>query len=95
MNSYDRGDQVRLSLTTQVGGADADPTVLTLKIKKPDQTTTSHVYGVDILVIKDATGKYRYDVTLDQSGEWAYRWEATGAVVGAEENAFYVQTGSF
>jgi hypothetical protein len=95
VNSYDRGDQVRLSLTTQVGGAATDPTLLKLLIKDPAGALTTLTYGVDVLIVKDSVGHYRYDLTLPQSGVWAYRWEATGAVVGAEERTFRVERGAF
>lgn len=95
--TYDVGDQTTLSatFTTVSTGAVVDPTTVTLKIKRPGGNETSHVYGTDVNVIKDSTGKYHYVLTLDASGDWYQRWVGTGAVVTAGEKVIRVQKSSF
>jgi hypothetical protein len=72
-----------------------DPSTVTLKIRTPSGTESSHVYGTDVNVIKDSTGKYHYVLTLDAKGDWYQRWIGTGAVVTAGEKVLRVQRSSF
>lgn len=92
MATYDIGDQVRLTATlTDLDGTATDPTAVTLTVRKPDLTATDHTYASGALT-KSGTGVYYRDVTLDQSGNWYYRFAGTGALVVAEEGEFYVRT---
>jgi hypothetical protein len=94
--SYTIGDQSRLSAAfATAAGAAVDPTVVTLKIKTPALTVTSHVYGTDANVIKDSTGNFHYDLTLSQSGTYRYRWEGTGAAICADEASLNVNRSAF
>ena len=85
-NTYDIGDQVRLSVAfTNSAGVATDPTTVTITIRKPDQTTSTPT------ALTSATGTWYTDVTLDQTGNWYYRFAGTGALVAAEEGEFYVR----
>ena len=96
-NSYTLGQNVRCSVvirnvTTQ---ALVDPTTVTFRAKSPNGTLTVHVFGVDPELIKDGVGQYHDDITLNVAGDWYYRWEGTGAHVGACENRMCVRGSEF
>ena len=89
MSTYDKGDKVRLAVVIQVSSADTDPTALILRVKEPDSTiTVSNWPTPSDEIVKDSTGNFHLDVTIAQFGKHHYRWEATGAAVGAEEAGF-------
>lgn len=91
METYDVGDQVRLTATlTDLSGTATDPTAVTLTVRKPDQTATDYTYAAG-QVTRSGTGVYYRDVDIDQAGEWNYRFAGTGALVVAEEGRFYVR----
>ena len=77
------------------GSTPADPTVATIKVRDPAGVETSHVYGVDVNVVKESVGVYHLDQVLDQAGTWFYRGIGTGAVVAAGEKFLRVQPTSF
>ena len=86
---YNVGDQVRLTITIKVAGVLTDPTGLTFQQRNPaDTTTTEFIFGTDAEVVKESTGIYHFDHTIDKSGIWRWRWAATGAAVGAEEGNY-------
>ncbi len=86
MNKYDVGDQVRLSVViANNAGTATDPTTVTCTVRKPDGLAQT------LSASKDSTGNYHADVTIDQQGEWDYRWLGTGSLIVAEEGAFYVR----
>lgn len=88
--SFDIGDAVTVSATfTDRDGAAADPSTVTLRIKKPDDTVT--VVNQGSLTNESAVGAWSYTVTIDQAGQWWVRWEGTGTVTAAEEEMFYVR----
>ncbi len=96
MNSYDLGDQVRLSATfTDVDGAAVDPTVITVKWAAPNGAVTDLTYGVDLNVTQEETGVFYVDFVPDAAGTWAYRWESSGTVTAAAEGAFMVRRSAF
>ena len=75
---------------------DIDPDTVTVKVRSPQGTTTSYAYGTDDEVIKASTGDYYIDYTPSESGEWWYRWEATGTnKTIAVEDYFRVQFSPF
>jgi len=87
---YDVGDDIRLSVTFAVSGTPTDPTTVKLYVRDPSGNEAEYVYADDIT--KDDTGDYHYDVSIDESGVWRYRWEGTGTAAGAEEGSFSVRT---
>ena len=60
-------------------GANVDPATITFRTKDPSHNLSAHVYGVDPDVVKTGTGQYRYDLLLDEAGDWWLRWEGTGS----------------
>ena len=95
-NSYDGGDLVRVSLAfTDENGTDADPTTVRGRFRDPDGAITTYLYGTDAELVKDATGRYHFDVSPATSGEWRYRGEGTGAVQAAAEGRFSVRASAF
>jgi hypothetical protein len=81
-----------VSATFQVGGADTDPTTITVLHRNPSGTLTTWVYGTDAEVVKNATGQYHADIDIDEAGRWWYRWVGTGTAQAAEESSFLIDT---
>ena len=84
---YDKGDKVRLSATFSVSGVNSDPTAVVLKVKDPSSNIATYTYAL-AEITKSATGIYYKDISIDESGEWYYRFEGTGAVEAADESRF-------
>ena len=96
VEAYDKGDRVQFTAAfTNLAGAAADPTTIRFKVKRPDLTETTWVYGTDAQVVRDGVGAYHAEVDFDQSGDWTYRWEGTGAVQSAGERAVIVRASAF
>jgi hypothetical protein len=85
----DLGDIVRLSVNFKVNGILTDPTGVTATVRKPDGTTTAYAYPATI--VKDGVGLYHLDVTVDQSGEWTYKFVGTGTAADVGPGIFYVK----
>jgi hypothetical protein len=92
--TYDKGDLVRLTATFTVSDVNTDPTAVTLKIQDPSGNETTYTYALG-QITKTATGQYRYDLTIDETGYWYYRWEGTGAVVASAEAHLLVRATEF
>lgn len=91
-NTYDKGDLVRLTGTftdTSTPPVNTDPTAVVLRVRNPAGVTSTPT------PTRDSAGVYHYDLSLDTVGEWAYRWEGTGAVTTAEEATLYVRATRF
>ncbi len=92
MNSYDLGDTRRLSAVYTVAANSpiaTDPTTLTFKMREPDGTVTTHVYGDSpASIIKLSTGSYYVDWLLAKVGRHSYRWVGTGAAAEADTGTF-------
>lgn len=92
MNVYQKGDLVRISgVFKDVAGTLIDPGTVTLKVTKPDGTTTTYTYGGSPAVVKDSTGNYHVDASADQTGRWLYTWISTGTGQAAENGEFLVE----
>ena len=86
VNIYDKGDMVRIASNFKdIAGADVDPTTIIFRIKQPDGTVEALTYETDPEVVRDSTGKYHYDLSLDQAGEYQYRVEGLGDVQAASQ----------
>ena len=93
-DQLDIGDKVRLrGVFTDPNDSDAkkDPTAIHLRYRDPSGNLTERTFGVDAELVKEATGIYYEDVTLDESGIWSWKMLGTGAVVAAEETSFEVK----
>ena len=94
VNTYDKGDAVRLKGTFTVSSVLTDPTTVTLKVKDSDGTISTYTYSGGT-VTKLSTGVYYKDVTVSNDGIWYYRFESTGAVAAAGEGSFEVRRSEF
>ena len=91
-NAYDTGDLVRCTGTfTDAAGAAVDPTTVAFKVKDPSANTTTYTYGVDAELVQQAAGIYYLDVSIDETGDWWYRFESTGTGQAGGEDNFYVR----
>lgn len=91
MNTYDIGDLVRIQSTFKnVDGTVVDPTTITFKLKTPDGTVTTYVYGSNAEVVKEGTGIYHVDWSCTQAGQHIYLYVGTGTVQTAEDATFMV-----
>lgn len=77
VESIDRGDTRRLTVTITENGAATDPASLTLTVVAPDATTTTYTYLTGVVIVRDGIGVFHADLTLNQDGLWAYDWRAT------------------
>ena len=87
MAGYVVGQQIRLTATfTTQAGAPVDPTTVVCKVHDANAALSTPA------VVKDSTGVYHSDITITKpAGTWYYRFEGTGAAVGANEASFGVQ----
>lgn len=93
-NVYDVGDRTEISASftdPNSGDEPIDPTTVKVHYKKPDGTVTTKVHGTDVEVVKEDTGDYKIEITLDAAGVWRYRWEGEGAAIAAEEGQLLVR----
>lgn len=89
---YQKGDLARITGNFKnAAGADADPTTVTFKYTNPAGTITTLIYLTDAALVKDSTGNYHVDVSINAAGMWYYRWQGTGAVETAQEGEFCVE----
>ena len=87
------GDRVRLKgVFANLDGAAANPTTVTVKVRKPSGTVTSYTGGS---LTNPTPGEWRCEVDCDIAGSWAFRFEGVGALVAAEESVFDVRTTGF
>lgn len=96
MNQYDVGDLVRVAgVFTDADGVAIDPATVAFKLKKPDRSITTYLYGIDLQLVKDSTGNYRVDISADVKGTYKYRWYSTGNGQAAGESQFEVIKSNF
>lgn len=89
MNTFDIGDRVRMEATFK----DYDDVLTSGTVVCTVRDPSGNEEAVDAEL--ESTGLYYAYVTVDESGTWRYRFEATGAIVGAGENAFVVRKSWF
>lgn len=84
---FDIGDVPRLTARfTDAANAPANPGAVALRIRKPDGTVLTPT------PLSDTIGTWYHDVSVDQSGWWAFRFIGTGANAASEEGRFFVRT---
>lgn len=87
MSNFIVGDVARLSLSiADVAGVPGDPSSLLLVIKSPGGGITTYTSEI----VKDSTGNYHFDLALDSSGSYGYRWQSLGANQGVIEGGIFV-----
>ena len=90
-NSYDLGDLVRLDVAITVSGSYIDPVHLLLLVQTPAGIDHRFVYGETGTFIKEATGRYALNYFVNEMGQYAYRFFASGTAWGAEEKNVVVR----
>lgn len=94
--SFQLGDKVRVAVKfSDLTRTNADPDLVRLRMRAPDGTQSSLVYGASAEVVRDQTGEYHDDVALLSPGEWWFRWEGVGALVAAVEQSLQVEDSQF
>ena len=99
--TYTKGERIRLEAGFSVNGEAADPSTITLRIRKASGTYSYSGDDIEQEIDETASpsgpiaGSYQREVTLDVSGEWFYRWEGTGLVETAEEKRLFVRPSRF
>lgn len=92
INVYDVGDLVTVSGEfTDVNDEPADPAGVSMAFRDPSGNATTYVFGTDAEVVKDSTGNYHVDLSIDEAGDWFYSWIGSGAGQGAEAGQFSVK----
>lgn len=90
-NQYDKGDLVRLDVEITVSGSYVDPTHLSLFVTDPTDETFHFIYGLTGSFGRESTGKYYLDYYVPYSGQYKYRFYASGTAWGAEVQRFVVR----
>jgi hypothetical protein len=93
LNTYDVGDNVRLSIAlVNSAGAAVDPTTLTLTVKPALGTAVSYTYAAGEIT-KDSVGNYHKDITVasGSGGMYYYKFTATGTAIGMQPGSFAVR----
>lgn len=83
------GDVIRLKSVFTVLDVNTDPTTITLEVQDPSGNTASYTYPATIT--KETTGKYYYDLSVDEAGWWIYQWTGTGTVEVVQGNKILVK----
>jgi hypothetical protein len=101
MAAYNIGDIIRVS-TEFKDPADVlvDPGEVRVKVRDPKRIITTYTYPTDTQIVKDAVGKYHFDLAALKTGTYCVRWEGRISNIGAEEidievddSCFYKKTG--
>jgi hypothetical protein len=90
ITSYDQGDVIQIKATFAVNGVATDPTSVTITIKEPDGTLTSHT-GTAGGLTNPTIGTWQWLETPDQPGLHNYSVQGTGTAAAYEEGRYYVR----
>lgn len=88
----DNGD-ARAAFKDPVGVA-TDPTSVTLMLRKPSGALLEYSWpsaGDDGTLVKETTGRFYFDVLIDEVGTWFWQFTGTGTVQTREEGEFWVR----
>lgn len=92
----DVGDLIRIwGIFMSPSGVDTDPTTVVCKFQAPDGTETTKTFGADAEVVKFSIGRYYLDLDITAAGTWYYRWNGTGDVKAAGEQALVARETQF
>jgi hypothetical protein len=93
INVHRKGTPRRLDVEFRnIAGNLADPTTVTIRVTTPSGVTTEYPVPP---VVKESTGKFYYDATINEAGKWLYRGIGTGAVEAAAEHVLFVEPSDF
>jgi len=99
-DQFVRGNVVRLTARytdALLGDLPVDPEDLVLRIRPPVGPEVGYGYNPGPVVKVDGQiGVYYFDLFLDATGPWEWRWESTtGVVIAADEGKIVVRTSPF
>ena len=94
VNTYDKGDTIRLKAEFKVSSVYTDPTAVTLKVKNAAGVISTYTYAL-AEITKLSTGIYYKDISINDDGIWFYKFEGTGTVAAASEHKFEVRRSEF
>lgn len=83
---FDIGDTAHIAIVfANLLGQPTNPTVVTLTIQAPDNSTSTPA------PTNDSAGNYHYDLAITQSGIYRFKWQGTGTVAAVEEGEIAVK----
>ena len=100
-DTYEQGTGVRESFTFHnSAGTPTDPDGgVWFAFLRPDGkggwTETVYEHGVDNELVRDDTGAYHVDLTLDAAGEWERFWVGAGSIQHSDRDTFTVTANKF
>lgn len=80
------------AVITGIDGVAVDPQTVRLLTRAPDGTQTEIPADQ---IVKDATGAYHHDLTLNKAGRWYYRWQSGTPATSAAEGQLTVKPSRF
>jgi hypothetical protein len=93
---YKSGQPIQRQASFRVGGALTDPTTVTAKVRKPDGSTQTYVYGTHPELTRSSLGVFVLKLTdTVLVGRWSERFIGTGNAEGVQEGEFYVDASDF
>jgi len=85
------GQRPRFQHWFYLGKILTDPTSVKFIYTKPSlEDPVVLVYGVDVALVRESTGKYYVDLLCDEGGAWKWRYESAGVVDDADQGDFTV-----
>lgn len=79
MNDYEIMTLVTLAVAFTLNGVPTSPSDVTLYVLPPGGPEKQFTLS-GAQVRANGTGNFEYDLLVDKSGLWGYKWQGTGAV---------------
>jgi hypothetical protein len=80
-------------------GVATDPTTVQLQVLKPDYTSLTYNWPTQGTgtgqLSKETTGRFFFDLLLDQDGTWRWTLTGVGTVTTSEEGSLFVRRSPF
>lgn len=51
-----------------------DPSIVVCRLRNPDTTIVTYIYGTDPEITRDSIGRYRFRFTLEDVGTYRWKW---------------------
>lgn len=88
-NQYDVGDVVRIKGDfTSTAGSPANPTVVKAWVKPPNSSVRTYTLAD---FSNPVVGTFTYDLELNSSGLWSYRFFSTASLKASGQSTFIVR----
>lgn len=96
METYQVGDRptVTAYFTTIDTGDPANPTAITVRVRKPDGTVTTYDQ-TNCTNPETGTWKFAFPFSIDQTGKWSVKFQGTATVIAADTISFAVECDEF